>query len=610
VSSLKSRDICLVPLKDLGTWCGGGTPSKRELAYWENGTIPWVSPKDMKVEYITGAEDSITEKAVQESTTNLLPAGAVLAVTRSGILRHTFPVAVTDVPVTINQDLKALVPKPEINSKYVAFALRAFSRDILNQCSKQGTTVNSIETKELLKFQIPLFSLGIQTRIVAEIEKQFSRLDEAVANLKRVKANLKRYKAAVLKAAGEGKLTEEWRRRGGIYPAQSEGRGDQGAINKGAINRAPTETGAELLERILEERRANWQGRGKYKEPVAPDTSGLPELPEGWVWASLPQIGELSRGKSKHRPRDDARLFGGPYPFIQTGEVRKSEGTIRGYSQTYSEFGLQQSRLWPAGTLCITIAANIAETGILTFPASFPDSVVGFLNESLPVTTRYIEFFIRTAKENLERFAPATAQKNINLEVLQNVAVPLPPLAEQHQIVAEVERRLSIIADAEAQVDANLRRADRLRQSILKQAFSGQLVPQDPNDEPAGVLLERIRANVNVGARFIAPKTRPEKPKRAQSIAPLRQQQPTDPVGGIHELPLHAPPTNSDFESLDTVVAAILDHMQPGREYSRADLADALGLSTGRWNAAIQELKRRGKVRQMGERRGARYSLV
>ena len=271
MSKLKSFKIFWVPLRDLGTWCGGGTPSKHVPAYWENGTIPWVSPKDMKLEHIKGAEDSITEKAVKESATNLLPAGSVAVVTRSGILRHTFPVAVADVPFTVNQDLKALVPRAGVDPNYVAFGLRAFSREILHQCSKQGTTVNSIETKELLRFQIPLFSTEVQTRIVAEIEKQFSRLDEAVANLKRVKVNLKRYKAAVLKAAVEGKLTEEWRKQ---HP--------------------DGEPADKLLERILAERRKA-VGKGKYKEPVGPDTSGLSELPAGWVWASWE--GVLGNGK-------------------------------------------------------------------------------------------------------------------------------------------------------------------------------------------------------------------------------------------------------------------------------------------------------------------------
>ncbi len=123
--------------------------------------------------------------------------------------------------------------------------------------------------------------------------------------------------------------------------------------------------------------------------------------------------------------------------------------------------------------MCITIAANIAETGVLKFAACFPDSVVGFLMEANEITTRYVECFIRTAREKLERFAPATAQKNINLEVLEAVCVPLPPMSEQYRIVAEVDRRLTLLCQTEAQVDANLQRAERMRQALLSSVFSG-----------------------------------------------------------------------------------------------------------------------------------------
>ena len=256
-----------VPLKELGSWSGGGTPSKAKPQYWQGGTIPWVSPKDMKTERIADSEDHITKEAVSHSTASLINPGAVLIVTRSGILRHTLPVAVSSVVVTVNQDLKALSPRNGIMAEYVAWALRAFGRDILNTCSKQGTTVNSVETAKLLRFEIPVAPTEQQRSIVAEIEKQFSRLNEAVANLKRVKANLKRYKASVLKAAVEGKLTEDWRKQNpNVEPA------------------------SKLLERILTERRAKWTGRGKYKEPAAPETSGLPSLPDGWTWVSPEQV--------------------------------------------------------------------------------------------------------------------------------------------------------------------------------------------------------------------------------------------------------------------------------------------------------------------------------
>ncbi|MCX5720681.1 MAG: restriction endonuclease subunit S [Nitrospirae bacterium] len=316
----------------------------------------------------------------------------------------------------------------------------------------RSTAVPGLSRDDYNATEVLVPELDQQRLVVAEIEKQFSRLDEAVANLKRVKANLKRYKAAVLKAAVEGKLTEDWRRQ---HP--------------------DVEPASKLLERILAERRKKWNGRGKYKEPTAPNTSDLPELPDLWGWATMPQLGELNRGKSKHRPRNDLKLFGGPYPFIQTGDVRRSGGFVRSHSQTYNESGLAQSRLWPAGTLCITIAANIAETGILTYSACFPDSVVGFVFDSVPVTVRFIDLFFRTEREEIARFAPATAQKNINLEILSAVAIPIPPFEEQNEIVAEVERRLSVIEALEAAVQANLTRSDRLRQSVLRVAFFGKM---------------------------------------------------------------------------------------------------------------------------------------
>ena len=361
----------------------------------------------------------------------------------------------------------------------------AYLKYFLNQVGfvSHATRLNAgdrprVDFGQLADYPFPLPPLNEQRRIVAEIEKQFTRFDASVAALKRVQANLKRYRASVLKAACEGKLVPTE-----AELARAEGR--------------DYEPADQLLERILIERRARWESqekrRGKYKEPAAPDTSNLPDLPEGWAWATLPQLGELNRGKSRHRPRNDPRLLGGPYPFVQTGDIRHSDGLVNRHSQTYTDFGLAQSRLWPAGTLCITIAANIAETGILGYPACFPDSVVGFVGDDATIT-KFLEFFVRTERERLERFAPATAQKNLNLRVLSDLAVLLPPSAEQRRIVAEVERRLSVIQQAEATIATSLVRAERLRQSILKRAFSGELVPQDPNDEPASALLERIKA--------------------------------------------------------------------------------------------------------------------
>jgi type I restriction enzyme S subunit len=164
---------------------------------------------------------------------------------------------------------------------------------------------------------------------------------------------------------------------------------------------------------------------------------------------------------------------------------------ISTYDSTYSEFGLAQSKLWPVGTGCITIAANIAASGILTFPACFPDSVVGLV-PAPGVSGDYVEYFIRTARENLDRYAPATAQKNINLDILERVLVPMPAPDEQSAICSRVREVMSSLDVLERTLDAGRSQAVALRQAILQAAFSGQFVPQDPSDEPAAALLARI----------------------------------------------------------------------------------------------------------------------
>ena len=207
----------------------------------------------------------------------------------------------------------------------------------------------------------------------------------------------------------------------------------------------------------------------------------------------MANLGKLGRGKSKHRPRNAPELFGGPYPFIQTGEVKAAGRVIHEQSQTYSELGLEQSKLWPEGTLCITIAANIAETAFLGFDGCFPDSVVGFTATKTLVLPAYVELFIRSVRTRIEAYAPATAQKNINLTTLENLVVPLCSLQEQQALVDQLEAILSMIEEQSCAIDDQLQKTDALRQSILTQAFAGQLVAQDLHDEPASVLLDRIK---------------------------------------------------------------------------------------------------------------------
>ncbi len=274
-----------------------------------------------------------------------------------------------------------------------------------------------------------LAPLAEQTRIADKLEAVLGRVDACRARLDRVPDLLKRFRQSILAAATSGQLTQNWR----------------------GENAGP-----------------EWQKR------------------------KLIELGELGRGKSKHRPRNDPRLYGGPYPFIQTGDVANSGGRITAHTQTYSEFGLAQSKLWPAGTVCITIAANIADTAILGYEACFPDSVVGFVANPKECLPEFIKWTIDVIKDDLEAFAPATAQKNINLGVLYEVDLLIPPFPEQAEIVRRVEALFALVDRIEARLSAARAQVERLTPATLHKAFRGDLVPQDPNDEPASKLLERL----------------------------------------------------------------------------------------------------------------------
>lgn len=189
-----------------------------------------------------------------------------------------------------------------------------------------------------------------------------------------------------------------------------------------------------------------------------------------WPLKKLGDVGTLDRGVSKHRPRNAPDLLGGIHPLIQTGEVANCDGYIRSYKNTYSDSGLRQSKMWPAGTLCITIAANIAKSGILTFDACFPDSVVGFRAEE-PATVEFVRVWLSFLQQALEDSAPESAQKNINLAILRDLRVPLPPLDLQRRFAnslrsAERLRSLHHIA---------LKRTDLLVDSLQRSAFQGEL---------------------------------------------------------------------------------------------------------------------------------------
>ena len=362
---------------------------------------------------------------------------------------------VADSHVTVVRSNAEIVPE------YLFNLIRSPAvQDVISDMQNGSTNQVELARSAVLGTKVPLPPAAEQRRIVAKLDALTARLARARAELDRVPVLAEQLKRSTLIGAFSGSLTAAWR-----------------AENRNAQPVRP---------RSQDELRSKYRCHEANAEPYL--------IPNGWRWLRLPELGDLDRGKSRHRPRNDARLFGGEHPFVQTGDVRAAGQYLTDFSETYSDFGLAQSRKWPEGTVCITIAANIAETTVLGISACFPDSVVGFSADDDKAIPEYIEYFIRTAKADLERFAPATAQKNINLDTLGALAVPTPPVSEQRAILSRIDAAFARADRMEAEAASARALIDRLEAAILAKAFRGELVPQDPNDEPAHVLLDRIRA--------------------------------------------------------------------------------------------------------------------
>lgn len=316
-----------------------------------------------------------------------------------------------------------ITPGEQLNPKYLYYFCQHFNFTELDK----STTIPSLAKRDLLAIEMPVPPLEEQQRIVARIEELFSQLDDAEATLQKTKAQLALYRQAVLNNAFLGKFTSH-------VPIHMS---------------------------------LDWA-----KESA---TKTLSILPKEWHYIELAKLGSLERGKSKHRPRNDKILFeSGKYPFIQTGDVKSAQGNITSYSQMYGERGLQQSKLWPKGTLCITIAANIAESAFLGIDACFPDSIVGFIAHDV-INPKYVRYFIESQKVRLWAFAPATAQKNINLTTLEQLIVPYCELQEQQAIIDVIDERMTTCDYIENMVNSILIKVGSMKHSILKNAFQGAI---------------------------------------------------------------------------------------------------------------------------------------
>lgn len=482
---------------------GGGTPTTSDTSNFENGDIPWVTPADLTGyadKYISHGARYITQRGLIGSGARMLPEGTVLFSSRAPIGY----VAIAKKSLCTNQGFKSFILGSGIASEYIYYFLKS-AKDLATSLAS-GTTFLEISGAKAAIIPVPLAPLPEQHRIVAEIERQFSLLDVGVANLKRVQANLKRYRASVLQAACEGRLVPTE-----AALAQTEGR--------------EYEPATMLLARILVERRARWEAeqlakmekqgklplngawKAKYQEPAAPDRSSLPELPMGWGWATVEQSSQYARYGSSAKTTEDIGV-----PVLRMGNIQNGEldfTQLKYLPETHDEF---PNLLLKSGDLLFNRTNSpelVGKTAVYHGHPS-PCSYASYLISLRLVdgcSSEYLAYYINSStgrKWIASVVTQQVGQANVNGTKLQALCFSLPPLAEQERIVAEVERRLSVVDNLEQVVKANLKRAERLRQAILKEAFAGRLVAQDPDDEPASVLLERIKAEREAQARTAA----------------------------------------------------------------------------------------------------------
>lgn len=378
----------------------------------------------------------------------------------------------------VNQHIFKVVTNTELDVDFVFFALKESIQELIHSEHLHGTTMKHINRGPFLAHSVRLPPLNEQRRIVDKIETLFVQLDKAEEAVRQVQALLKRYRQSILRSAVTGGLTADWRAR----------------------NTRSIEHGRDLLVRILKTRRETWKGRGQYTEPAAADTTDLPELPQGWVWASVGQLAKVMGGLTKNKKRREMPLR---KPMLRVANVYQNRLELEDVHETGVTEG-ECARVLLEDLDLLVVEGNGSRDQIgrmAVWRNEIPDTVhQNHLIKVRMVEKGLVEFALwwfqsPTGRHHIEQTASSTSGLyTLSISKIEALVVPVPSLVEMEEINARVYEALSKISYLESWCRTELARASALRQSVLKAAFAGRLVPQDPDDEPAAAILARIKS--------------------------------------------------------------------------------------------------------------------
>lgn len=444
---------------------GGGTPSKANPDYFQ-GSIPFMTVKDMHERFIADTQDHITEQALESSASTLIPADTLVVASRMSLGKVARP----QIPVAINQDLKALFLHEGVDKTYIEYAWRAKESQI--QAMGTGTTVKGIRLEDIRGLEIPVAPGAEQTRIADQLDKLLARIHSCNDRLDAIPALLKRFRQAVLDYAMTGRLTEDWR-------AQSSQILDPSTVIAARLSVDEPHRKRSVIEFL-----DNHHPRRAEKL-----------IPENWLVTHVGTIGIVSNGSTPSRSQDS--FWNGDIPWVSSGEV--ANRTICRTKEKISQAGFLNSsvRMLPKGTVLVAMIGEgktRGQSALLGIEACINQNIAGVVPVSEVVQSKYLWFWFRRQYESTRTKGNGSGPKALNCERVRELEVYLPPLSEQAEIVRRVEALFKLADRIEARYTAARAQAQRLSPLLLAKAFRGELVPQDPNDEPASVLLERIAA--------------------------------------------------------------------------------------------------------------------